>query len=57
MAVKSERKKRAQAAKAKRRAAQYTPGGESKYARKRVYLARHGLWGSEVPEPKPWKIA
>lgn len=28
---------------------------ESNYARKRKYCARHGVWGWEVPEPKPWK--
>lgn len=32
-------------------------GGDSRYARKRKYLARRGLWGWEVPEPKPWKRA
>jgi hypothetical protein len=32
-----------------------TPEGDSKYARKRRYLKRHGLFGFQVPEPKPWK--
>lgn len=27
----------------------------SNYSRKHAYLARHGLWGFEVPEPKPWR--
>ena len=30
-------------------------GGESPYARKRDYLKKTGLWGWQVPEPKPWK--
>jgi hypothetical protein len=30
-------------------------GGESDYARKRDYCNKHGVWGFEVPEPKPWK--
>jgi desulfoferrodoxin (superoxide reductase-like protein) len=30
-------------------------GGESTYARKRDYCNKHGVWGFEVPEPKPWK--
>ena len=28
---------------------------ESNYGRKHVWLSRHGLWGFEVPEPKPWR--
>jgi len=30
-------------------------GGESQYAKKYAYLNSTGLWGWEVPEPKPWK--
>jgi len=33
------------------------PSGNSNYGRKRVYCARNGVWGFEVPEPKPWKIS
>ena len=29
--------------------------GTSRYARKYKYLHVHGLWGFEVPEPKPWR--
>lgn len=30
-------------------------GEQSNYARKKRYLDKNGLWGFEVPEPKPWK--
>ena len=30
-------------------------GGDSKYARKRAWCHKHGVWGFEVREPKPWK--
>jgi len=29
--------------------------GKSQIAKKREYLNRTGLFGFEVPEPKPWK--
>jgi endonuclease YncB( thermonuclease family) len=29
--------------------------GESQYARKKAYCQKNGVWGFEVPEPKPWK--
>jgi hypothetical protein len=29
-------------------------GGTSKYARKSQYLGAKGLYGFQVPEPKPW---
>jgi len=28
---------------------------DSKYSRKRAYCIRYGVWGFDVPEPKPWK--
>jgi len=28
---------------------------KSLYARKHEYLNKTGLWGFEVPSPKPWK--
>ncbi len=31
-----------------------TGKGCSRYARKKKYLDRNGLWGFEVPAPKPW---
>lgn len=31
------------------------PSGNSSYGRKRAYCAKNGVWGFEVPEPKPWK--
>lgn len=30
-------------------------GGESQYARKKAYCHKNGVWGFEVPEPKPWR--
>lgn len=33
------------------------PGGKSRYALKREYCLKNGLWGFEVLEPKPWKGA
>ena len=29
--------------------------GQSNYARKRAYLNRNGGFGSDYPDPKPWK--
>jgi hypothetical protein len=51
------RTKRANARKRKRLSyeAGQRPVGSSKYARKARYLARVGLFGFQVPEPKPWK--
>jgi hypothetical protein len=44
------------AAKQDRKArAMLTPGAESKYARKKKYCDKNGVWGFEVAEPKPWK--
>ena len=43
-------------ASAARKTAQYKPGGKSRYARKRAYCRKHGVWGFDVPEPKPWKV-
>jgi hypothetical protein len=49
-------KRRTQAARQKHtRKASTKPKGKSKYARKRVYCFAKGLWGFEVPNPKPWK--
>jgi hypothetical protein len=31
------------------------PGAQSNYARKRAWCDKHGVWGWEVPEPKPWR--
>lgn len=47
-AVKFAAKRAARASRAR------TPGQTSRYARKAKWLARHGLWGFEVPSPKPW---
>jgi len=30
-------------------------GGNSNYARKKAYCHKHGVWGFEVQNPKPWK--
>lgn len=40
---------------AQRAAGQKRPGGESAYARKRDWLTTHGMWGFDVPHPKPWR--
>ena len=32
-------------------------GGDSQYARKHAYCSKHGVWGFEIAEPKPWKKA
>lgn len=31
------------------------PGGSSRYARKARWCTKNGVWGWEVPEPKPWR--
>lgn len=33
------------------------PGGQSDYARKKRWLMRHGVFGFEVREPKPWRTS
>ncbi len=52
------RSKRRTDDRAKRRAAraagQKRPGGKSSYARKAEWLNAHGMWGFDVPHPKPW---
>lgn len=57
----SNRTERKQRERAKRRAAKAAamaqPGYESNYARKSKYLTRHGGWGFDYPDPKPWKRA
>ncbi len=30
-------------------------GGKSNYARKREWCAKHGVFGFEIREPKPWR--
>lgn len=46
--------KRAQK-KASKEAGMGRAGHKSKYARKREWCARNGVFGFEVLEPKPWK--
>jgi hypothetical protein len=42
--------------KQKRKGQAYSAGGgDSRYARKRQWCIKNGVWGWEVPEPKPWK--
>ena len=56
MAVKGRARKLKQARKkAAKLAAMDKAGGKSRYARKHAYCVRNGVWGFEVPEPKPWK--
>lgn len=58
--AKSKRRKKIQARKeserkAYKRSGAYTEGGgESRYAKKRAYCHKHGVWGFEVLPPKPW---
>ena len=56
--AKSKRRNTESTRKALRRSQRYLDGGgESNYARKRKYCLRHGVWGWEVPYPKPWRKA
>lgn len=56
--AKSKRRNRESERKAFKRSANYqNGGGESNYARKRKYCHKNGVWGFEVPFPKPWKKA
>lgn len=41
--------------KASKAAGMLRSGHKSKYARKREWCARNGVFGFEVLEPKPWK--
>jgi len=53
---KSKRRQTENEKKRYKRTKQYLEGGgESRYARKRAYLNKVGLWGFEVADPKPWK--
>jgi hypothetical protein len=58
---KSHRRRAESTRKAFKRSAAYKAGGNKKgtsnYARKRAYCVKHGVWGFEVPIPKPWKRA
>ena len=54
----SKKRKLQSGVKRRRQTAAYregSDGGQSNYARKARYLKRVGLWGFQVPEPKPWK--
>lgn len=51
----NEKKAKRATKRAAKAAAMKNPGFKSKYAIKHRWLSRHGLWGWEVPEPKPWK--
>lgn len=56
--AKSKRRKKESERKAFKRSEAYkNGGGESNYARKRAYCVKHGVFGFEVPHPKPWKKA
>ena len=43
------------AKKARKEQGQLSPGHKSRYAKKKAYLTKHGGWGFDYPEPKPWK--
>lgn len=54
----SKKRKAQSARKRQRQSAAYREGsgdGQSSYARKSRYLKKAGLFGFQVPEPKPWK--
>ena len=54
MSAKTNRRRAALATKRQRKLSGEKPSGESRYARKAEYCRTHGVWGFEVPEPKPW---
>jgi hypothetical protein len=39
---------------ARKETAMMHPSGESKYGRKKKYCDNHGLFGFQIPDPKPW---
>lgn len=51
------RREKSFADKRRRKAASYAAAGKnnSMYSRKRGMLKKMGVFGFEVPEPKPWK--
>ncbi len=54
--MKSEKRKAQSSRKRHKKSAAYKEGkGNSLYAKKRAYCLKNGVWGFEVPEPKPWK--
>ena len=54
--MKSLKRKAAMASKrSQKQSAMMKPGAKSRYAKKKAYLNRNGLWGFQVSEPKPWK--
>ena len=55
MSKSKHRKTSAATRKAAKAAAMKRPGFQSQYALKRAWLNRSGMWGWEVPEPKPWR--
>lgn len=53
---KSNKRKKLSERKSHKRARRYLEGGgDSQYARKKTYCHKNGVWGFDVPEPKPWK--
>lgn len=48
------RQQRTRARRLQRQRTQLEPGHKSRYARKAEWCAKHGVWGWEVPHPKPW---
>jgi hypothetical protein len=54
--AKSQHRKAAHSEKLRKKGAAYLAGGKkSQYARKASYCAKHGVYGFQVSEPKPWK--
>jgi hypothetical protein len=54
--MRGKRRRKLLEAKRQRKAHQVkNPGFTSRYARKKIYLNRIGLFGFDVPEPKPWR--
>lgn len=55
---KGKRRQKTQSAKRRAAADRNRPGKDgdnSNYGRKRAYCQKHGVWGFQVPNPKPWR--
>jgi len=51
----TKRHQKRQKRRAERESGQRRPGGKSAYAKKSAWCHAHGVWGFDVPSPKPWK--
>jgi hypothetical protein len=55
MSKRNERNQKNSKARRKLMAKYLDGGGTSKYAMKKRYCDKNGVWGFEVPAPKPWQ--